>query len=110
MPNSGHGTSCPRGSSGRVVVGCPLGRPDRGRANAAFHQASHASEGQPEGRSLYDLGDCQWDIPRLMDEVQTAYSAPVVPDVATAHVPDAVRPDYGVPGIRLRGGPPPAAP
>lgn len=34
-------------------------------ANAAFYRAFHVSEEQTEGRRLYDLGDGQWDIPRL---------------------------------------------
>lgn len=36
-------------------------------ANASFYRAFHVSEDQTEGRLLYDLGDGQWDIPRLRE-------------------------------------------
>lgn len=36
-------------------------------ANAAFYQTFHVSEDQTEGRLLYDLGDGQWDIPKLRE-------------------------------------------
>ena len=34
-------------------------------ANAAFYRAFKVSERDTEGRFIYDLGDGQWDIPRL---------------------------------------------
>ena len=34
-------------------------------ANAAFYRAFHVSEGETEGRFIYDLGNGQWDIPLL---------------------------------------------
>jgi len=34
-------------------------------ANRAFYQAFHAEKAETEGRFLYDLGNGQWNIPRL---------------------------------------------
>lgn len=34
-------------------------------ANAAFYRAFHVSKEETEGRFVYDLGNGQWDIPRL---------------------------------------------
>jgi PAS domain S-box-containing protein len=34
-------------------------------ANAAFYRDFHASKGETEGRFVYELGNGQWDIPRL---------------------------------------------
>ena len=34
-------------------------------ANAAFYQAFHVSKDETEGRSVYDLGNGQWNVPRL---------------------------------------------
>jgi nitrogen-specific signal transduction histidine kinase len=34
-------------------------------ANGAFYRDFHASKEETKGRFVYDLGDGQWDIPRL---------------------------------------------
>src|SRR5580658_7558075 len=34
-------------------------------ANSAFYRDFHASKEETEGRFVYDLGNRQWDIPRL---------------------------------------------
>ncbi|WP_412069258.1 PAS domain S-box protein [Rubrivirga sp. IMCC43871] len=34
-------------------------------ANAAFYETFHASKDNTEGRLVFELGDAQWDIPRL---------------------------------------------
>ena len=35
------------------------------KANEAFYEKFHVRPGETEGRFIYDLGNGQWDIPRL---------------------------------------------
>ena len=41
-------------------------------ANASFYRAFHVSEGETAGRFIYELGDGQWDIPRLRELLEEA--------------------------------------
>ena len=41
-------------------------------ANTSFYRTFHVQRGETEGRSFYDLGDGQWDIPdlrRLLEDI-----------------------------------------
>ena len=37
------------------------------RANHAFYRTFHVNAGEVEGVTIYDLGNRQWDIPRLRE-------------------------------------------
>src|ERR1700729_318950 len=55
-------------------------------ANSAFYQDFHASKEETEGRFVYDLGNGQWDIPRLRTLLsQVLSNSHPVEDFEVAH-------------------------
>jgi PAS domain S-box-containing protein len=54
-------------------------------ANASFYRAFHVPRGETEGRSLYELGDGQWDIPGLRTLLEAASREVAVHDFEVEH-------------------------
>ena len=49
-------------------------------ANPAFYETFHLSPEETEGKRLYELGEGQWEIPRLLGYLRDAQSEDVLPE------------------------------
>jgi len=54
-------------------------------ANEAFYRAFRVARGETEGRPLYELGDGQWDIPRLRSLLEAVPREVAVHDYQVEH-------------------------